>query len=141
MIGFPFGVDQHHNAARMVAHGFGLRRNPNNVTSEELLDTINEVLSVDSYKRNIHKASQIMRSRTMNAHEEAAYWVEHVLQFGSEHLKSHAMDMPLYQYLMLDVLIVTGAIAILLTILIYCVFMQIFTILRGKICRRKVKIN
>ena len=40
----------------------------------------------------------------MNPREVAAYWVEHVLKFGGDHLKSGALDLAWYEYLMLDIL-------------------------------------
>ena len=39
----------------------------------------------------------------MNPRQTAVHWIEHVLEFGGKHLRSHALDLPWYQYLMLDI--------------------------------------
>ena len=40
----------------------------------------------------------------MNGCEKAGYWITHVLKYGSQHLRSPAVDMPLYKLLMFDVI-------------------------------------
>ena len=132
MISFALGNDQHHNGIRMVAHGYGLRADVNTITSDELLEKLNEVLTNNSYKENVYKASQIMKSRPMNAREETAYWIEHVLQFGSDHLRSHALEMPFYQYLMLDVLALVIILMFFFVALLYCLMKRACSSFRRK---------
>ena len=56
----------------------------------------------------------------------AAYWLEHIVKYGSDHLKSHALEMPFYQYAMFDILafllLIVGALAYLLFKLIKLCF-------------------
>lgn len=40
----------------------------------------------------------------MTPHESVVFWTEYVLKYnGAKHLKTAAADMPLYQYLLLDI--------------------------------------
>ncbi|KAI0213331.1 UDP-glucuronosyltransferase 2B15, partial [Lamellibrachia satsuma] len=105
MIGFPLFSDQHHNAFRMVDHGYGIDMNILTFTANELVNNIHKVLHEKSFKMATQKASDILKSRPMTTQDTAAYWVEHVLKYGGEHLRTGAMDMPLYQFLMLDILL------------------------------------
>ena len=41
------------------------------------------------------KASSILHDRREPA-DEMAYWIEHVMKHGGEHLRPVTMDMPLY---------------------------------------------
>ena len=105
MLGFPLFGDQPHNAFRMVDHGYGIDMNILAFTANELVNNIHKVLDEKSFKMATQKASDILKSRPMTAQDTAAYWVEHVLKYGGEHLQTGAMDMPLYQFLMLDILL------------------------------------
>ena len=40
----------------------------------------------------------------MNARQTAAFWIEHVLQFGGEHLKPPSRHLAWWQYFCLDTL-------------------------------------
>ena len=65
----------------------------------------------------------------MNARDTAAYWVEHVLEFGDNHLRSHALNMPWYSLYMIDILAFLLLVAILtcgfLLFVCYCIFRRI----------------
>ena len=105
MIGFPLFGDQHHNAFRMVEHGYGIDMNILKFTVGELFNNIHKMLGEKRFKMATQKASDILKSRPITPQDTAAYWVEHVLKHGGEHLRTGAMDMPLYQFLMLDILL------------------------------------
>ena len=105
MIGFPLFGDQSHNAHRVEVHGYGINMDIRAFTADELVNNVRRVLDDKSFKMATQKASAILKSRPMTAQDTAAYWVEHVLQFGGDHLRTSAMDMPMYQFLMLDILV------------------------------------
>ena len=135
MIGFPLYMEQPHNALRMVVHGYGLRLDILKFTTHELVNNIHKVLNEKSFKIAVQKPSKILKSRPMTAQDTAAYWVEHVLKHGGEHLRTGAMDMPLYQFLMLD---------ILLFILVVCflsgyILKTILAVICQKCLRKQVK--
>lgn len=75
----------------------------------------------------------------MSPMDTAVYWVEYVARHkGAPHMKTAAVDMPLYQYLLLDVLAFLGAILLLFTYISYKITTSIFRSISSK---RKVKLN
>ena len=105
------------------------------LTPEIVLDAIKLVTEDASFKERTQKGSQILRSAAMSADEQAVHWMEHVQQFGSSHLRSHSLNMPFYQYWMLDIL------AILLLFIIGILSISICCLkgIMGKLCKNKSK--
>jgi len=104
MIGFPMFNDQRYNAIRMERKGFGISMNIRAFTSEELVHNVRRIIADRSYKDRVVKAAQIFRDDPQSPSERASYWIEHVCRFGGDHLRSAGQDLPLYAYLMLDIL-------------------------------------
>ena len=121
LLGFIFF--QNHNALRITYRGYGLRVGLANFTPTQLANAMNEIITNTTYKEAIQHASTIMRSRPLNARQLAGYWVDHVIKFGSKHMRSHAYDIPLYQFMLLDVIgFLILCSLIVSTILSLCVF-------------------
>ncbi|XP_067665818.1 UDP-glucuronosyltransferase 1A1-like [Haliotis asinina] len=104
MIGFPMFAEQPYNAKKLVYFGFGIEMDLKTFTVDDLVSNINEVIQNSSYSQKIKKAAEITKLRERSPKEEAVYWIEHVLKYGGAHLRSYCQDMPLYQYLCLDVI-------------------------------------
>ena len=104
MVGFPVFGDQAQNAGRIVRKGFGLRLDLRNFSVEELVSAIEDVIANPEYKMRTQKASAIIKAQRVPPVEEAAFWINHILTFGGDHLRSFGQDIPLWQYLGLDVL-------------------------------------
>jgi len=119
MLGFPVFGDQHYNAKRLDYKGYGLSMNLYDFTADQLLDNMHKLLGDKSYKERVMKASEIFRSQAQSPVERAVFWIEHVCQFGGDHLRSAGNDLPLYSYLMLDVLVF---VLITLHIVIYILY-------------------
>jgi len=143
MIGFPILGDQVYNAKRMDHKGYGIAMNLYDFTADELLNNIHKVLGDASYKQRVQKASEIFRSQAQSPVERATFWIEHVCRFGGDHLRSAGNDLPLYSYLMLDVL---AFILITLYIFVFLLYKLIrFTVnrcigvasLNGKVAKMK----
>ncbi|CAH1801396.1 unnamed protein product, partial [Owenia fusiformis] len=105
MITFPLVLDQMHNAERAKARGYGLIMDFNTFTSDELVQNINEMIDNKTYKDNLLKAKAILDDLP-DPLQEIAFWVNHVLKFGGSHLKPVSLNMPWYQWLMIDILLV-----------------------------------
>ncbi|MRA94246.1 hypothetical protein GH868_30450, partial [Bacillus thuringiensis] len=71
MIGVPLFGDQHHNAFRMVDHGYGVDMNIKKFTVEELVNNIHIVVNEKSFKMAVQKASDILKSRPMTTQDTA----------------------------------------------------------------------
>ena len=141
MIVFPLYGDQPYNAKRGEYKGFSVTMDILTFEPDELRHNIQLLLSDDRYKLHIQKASRIFTSRAMNPRKRAVFWIEHVLEFGGAHLRSHGLDMPWYQYFMLDIVAVFLGVLVLIAVAISAI---VWCILR-KICRPhatiKIKTN
>jgi len=137
MIGFYIMGDQLYNAKRLDHKGYGLSMNLYDFTADQLLDNIHKILGDKSYKERVTKASEIFRSQVQNPVERATFWIEHVCRFGGDHLRSAGNDLPLYSYLMLDIL---AFILITLHILIYLLY-RLLKLIVNKCCRHTASDN
>ena len=106
MIVFPLFGDQFYNAKRGQEKGFSLTMDILSFQPQELVKNIETILVKDSsFQSSILKASAIYRSAREHPRERAAFWIEHVMKYGGAHLRSHALDMTWYEFLMLDILV------------------------------------
>ena len=119
MIGFPISGDQVYNAKRLDRKGYGLSMDLHDFTADQLLDNIHKILGDKSFKEHVAKASEIFRSQPQGPVERATFWIEHVCRFGGDHLRSAGNDLPLYSYLMLDIL---AFILIIVHIIVYLLY-------------------
>ena len=104
-LNMPLFADQHHNAFRMEHRGYGLTLDWKELDSDKLIHTLNTLLDDSSFKERTRKAAYLIRSRPQDSRQTAAYWIEHLLQFGDDHLQSVSIDLSWSQYWMLDILI------------------------------------
>ena len=137
MIGFPVLGDQQYNAKRLAYKGYGLSMDLYDFTADQLLDNINIVLQDKSYKEHVMKASEILRNEAQSPLERATFWIEHVCRFGGDHLRSAGNDLPLYSYLMLDVL---AFVLFVLHIFIYLQY-RLLKLVISKCCRQTASNN
>ena len=120
MIGFPIMGDQVYNAKRLVRKGYGLSMDLHDFTADQLLANIHNILGDRLYKERVAKASEIFWSQAQSPVERATFWIEHICRFGGDHLRSTGTDLPLYSYLMLDIL---AFVLIILHLLVYLLYM------------------
>ena len=117
MIGFPLFAEQHHNCMRMEDKGVGKCLSVHTFTPGLLTAHINTVIGDRGFTERAQKLGAIIRSSAPPA-EIIVDSLEHVMEFGGEHLRSVAHYMPLYQLLMADVygLVVVGVIVLVLAV-------------------------
>lgn len=128
-ITFPLFSEQPHNALRMTHLGGGLTLNIRDFTAEQLVWAINEILTNNSYRENIARRSAIFHDQGGTPRQRAARWIEYVLKHGGSHLHSHALDMPWYEYLMIDMLIVLVVFPVMVLTFL---FTSMFYLVRGR---------
>ncbi|ESO04461.1 hypothetical protein HELRODRAFT_79144, partial [Helobdella robusta] len=102
MLGFPFFGDQFENCRRMIASGFGLKMDILTFTETELLENVLEILKNPKYKNSVKRMSEAFKDQPMTSLQTALFWIEHVIKHGGSHLRSSAIDLPLYQFLCFD---------------------------------------
>lgn len=126
MLGFPLFADQPANCKRACDKGFGLQMNIYNFTSAELFDNIQEILNNNTYRDTIKHSSATLRDEPLFGPKKAAHWIEHVIKYGSAHMRSPAMNLPLYRFIMLDVLAIFLVMTFIFTAII-CVSTLVIT--------------
>ncbi|XP_029642607.1 UDP-glucuronosyltransferase 2C1 [Octopus sinensis] len=112
MLGFPVFGDQFHNGRRIQVKGYGIPMDIYNYTKDELVSTINELIVNPKYKNKIKQASEIFRSRPETPAARGARYIDHVIKYGGDYLRSTCQTMQLYQFLMLDIYAVFLAVII-----------------------------
>eukprot|EP00058_Branchiostoma_floridae_P009857 XP_002595345.1 hypothetical protein BRAFLDRAFT_59784 [Branchiostoma floridae] len=100
MVCFPlFG-----NAARVVDRGLGVSLDFRTVTSDQLYHALLRVLTNNSYHETAARLSRLHRDQPQSPMERAVWWIEHVIKHGGlPHLRARAVELPWYQYYLLDV--------------------------------------
>ncbi|KAK4872337.1 hypothetical protein RN001_014366 [Aquatica leii] len=105
MIGIPYIADQYRNVKQIIDNGIGLSLNHRTLNKEQFKKTINEVITNPIYRNTITRLSNLAEDQPMTSLERAVWWVEYVIRHkGTKHLRSPALDIPLYQYYLLDVI-------------------------------------
>ncbi|KAK9881654.1 hypothetical protein WA026_017172 [Henosepilachna vigintioctopunctata] len=140
MLAIPIMTDQHWNTARAEAAGYAKYLEFSKITASSFSEALTELLQNPSYKKTAEKRSSIMRNKPVSARETIVYWVENISKNrGAPHLRVSSIDMPWYQFMMLDV------IALLLIppiIFILCIIFTIkYLVKYYKVRRGKRKLN
>ena len=122
VIAFPLVRDQHTNAAFLQSRRYGKVMDIRDFTEQDLTDNINELISDASYKQRLHKAADIITDMKTHNVSDPVFWINHVITYEDNHLRSHAHDMPMYQYLMLDSIALLVFFVVSIAVVAYPVF-------------------
>lgn len=140
MLVMPFFGDQPLNGASARAIGFGTVVSYVDLTEKSLLDGLKTVLSADM-RLSARRASKIWRDRPTDPLDTAVYWTERVIRWGHQApLHSAARDLPLYQYLLLDVALAILFAFIVLIVLFRKILVIILHFISGSV-NSKEKLN
>ena len=139
MIGFPAFAEQHHNALRMDDKQFGIKMNLLNFKSDELIQAIEMVIGSDKsvYVINAKQASEKLKSRLVTAQDKATYWVEYILKYSGKDLRSHALNMALTEFLMVDLLLCIIVVALLVIGMMWFCCKRCISFCRGTAKKQK----
>lgn len=125
----PFFGDQKRNAYRIKRAGYGEYISFNDLTTESFTKVLNELTSDKSYLAKAKETSAIFRDNLVHPMDEAMFWIEHVCKFkGAKHLKSHAVNMSWFTYLLLDVIIVDSVAVLAIGFIFYYLLKKLFSI-------------
>ncbi|XP_071093247.1 UDP-glucuronosyltransferase 2C1-like [Haliotis cracherodii] len=105
MLGVPIFADQYYNTQRLQNKGYGLALDLNRNSAADFADAITHIVENPVFKKNVLRASKILRDRPMNSRQHIAYWIDHVIKYGDTHMRSVGLDLPWYKYLCMDVLL------------------------------------
>ena len=140
MIGFPLFAEQHHNCMRMEKHELGLCMDIHDFSPKHLAHNIEVGIASETFRHNTNKLSRILQGQSP-PREIAAYWIEHVLEFGGEHLRSASQDMPVYEFLMLDILLYTVLVVVFIVCILRVCFIYVSKPCWSRIFSNKAKVE
>ena len=101
----PFFGDQYRNAKMAEKLGYGHYILFSHLTKNSLKSKIDKMIESKKYFKKAKEMSSIVRDDLVNPLNTSMYWIEYVIKHnGAKHLKSHAIELSWYQYLMLDVI-------------------------------------
>lgn len=90
----------------------------------------------------MREVSKIFRDRPTKPLDTAVYWTEYIIRYkGAPHLRSAAVDMPLYQYLLLDIIAFLLLVFFITIMLIYYGTKALYNTLCGSKSKKKLKTN
>ncbi|CAG5116590.1 unnamed protein product [Candidula unifasciata] len=133
----PVYGDQSYNSERIKVKQYGLRADMREASADELAAMMKEIIDNGTYTENIKKASELYRELYKVPKEEAAYWLDHVMKYGGEYMRSPGQQMPWYQLLVLDVIAFLVAVIVVILLVIYFTVKRCYNLCRNK--PRKIK--
>ncbi|KAF5280449.1 hypothetical protein FQR65_LT03258 [Abscondita terminalis] len=139
LVGMPFFGDQPWNIAKMVNLGIAKQVNSATFDAQTLKETITEVAQSPKFRNRVKEIASIASDVPMTGLEKAVWWVEYVIRHkGAKHLKSPAVDLPLYQYYLLDIF---GFIFIIFTTGIFIISKVVRFVVSSNSAKTKLKNN
>lgn len=118
MLMLPFNAEQPDNAQRMVSKGVGVVLDIFSVTTESLLQGLNEVINNTRYKENMQKMSAIHKDRPVDPLDLSVYWTEFVMRHkGANHLRAAVHDLNWIQYFCLDIIALLATVVLVFVML------------------------
>ncbi|KAJ8924193.1 hypothetical protein NQ315_006984 [Exocentrus adspersus] len=120
VLGIPFFVDQYMLTNAMVEKGLGLKLEFPDVTTQNLLDVLNELLNNKKYTENIKEVSRRMKDQSSTPLETAVFWAEYAIRHnGTQHLNPKSRDMSDFVSSSLDVVLFLLSVFMFLLWLLY----------------------
>ncbi|KAJ8720260.1 hypothetical protein PYW07_012303 [Mythimna separata] len=118
IVGIPLFGDQFANAQSAVESGIGVTVDMFTLNQRELKDALNIILQ-EKYQKKAKELSRLWKDRPLSPMDTAIFWIEYVARNkGAVNLKPPTVDMPLYEYLMLDVILAVGSVSLLIVLII-----------------------
>ena len=107
LVCIPLFGDHFDNAGRVVSKGLGEALEKKDVYGHRLVETMTKVMMNKNYKRNMDRASKQLKNRRQSSSEEAAEWIEMVINENgnTDHLRPAGADLSFCVYFSLDVIV------------------------------------
>ncbi|XP_038574589.1 UDP-glucuronosyltransferase 1A1-like [Micropterus salmoides] len=105
MVMVPILGDQSDNAEKLASRGAGVVLDIVSITTESLLQALNEVINDSRYKDSVQKLSALHKDRPVDPLDLSVYWTEFVMRHkGAKHLRPAVHELNWLQYYCLDVI-------------------------------------
>ncbi|XP_076273519.1 UDP-glycosyltransferase UGT5-like isoform X2 [Rhynchophorus ferrugineus] len=130
MLIIPIFGDQPNNADRCVSKKIAEKIDIQTFTKEELRSKILQLIDGPIYREHIEKQFAIANDQPMSGLDTAIFWIEYVIRHkGAPHLRSPLLDLPFYQYYLLDIYSFLGvAIAVILAVIYFTMKFTLLTV-------------
>ncbi|XP_017779257.1 PREDICTED: UDP-glucuronosyltransferase-like [Nicrophorus vespilloides] len=120
LIGVPFFGDQMSNMQMHVKNGFAIQIDFDDLNEASLTEAFNTITKNPKFSKIAKRRSKMMRDSPMKPLDLAVFWVEYLVRNGdATFLRTAATDLPIYKYLMLDVVAFLALIALIPPVLLY----------------------
>lgn len=106
----PLFGDQWYAAERTRSKGWSLTGNIKEVTADDLVNMITELMTNSTYRNRIATASEIFKVVQGLPVKRAAFWLDHVMKYGGAYMRYAGQEMPAYKYFCLDLIAFFGSI-------------------------------
>ncbi|KAM0729641.1 UDP-glycosyltransferase UGT5 [Formica fusca] len=103
MIGIPLFADQFMNIDAYVARNIAVQLDFKKMTEKDMDAALNAVLWDPIYKESARNLSQKFLDRPLNALDTAIFWIEYIIKYGNDVLRSPALDLTWWQLSLVDV--------------------------------------
>ncbi|XP_059045118.1 uncharacterized protein LOC131840922 [Achroia grisella] len=128
MVAMPILGDQPSNGASIEESGLGVQLHVRDLTKENLLAAFRRVLD-PKFHKNVKDLSRAWHDRPMSPLDTAVYWTEYAARNSKFTFRTAAADVPLYQYLNLDIAFVF--------LIVFAVLIVKVTLIRSICCSKK----
>ncbi|KAK5645027.1 hypothetical protein RI129_006327 [Pyrocoelia pectoralis] len=106
VVAIPFFGDQEMNAANAENCGYAVVVSYEELTENTLQTAVDEVLINPKYGNIARRRSRIFHDEPMRPLDKAVFWIEYVIRHnGAPHLRTTALGLTWYQYLLLDMVL------------------------------------
>ncbi|KAJ8951680.1 hypothetical protein NQ318_012222 [Aromia moschata] len=120
IIGFPTHSDSMSNVDSFVKYGAGIALDFDYLTAESFDATIRKIMTTPSYKENAKGLAKLMYDQPIDGLQKAIWWIEYVIRHkGAKHLRSPVLEVPWWQYFLLDIVGFLTAVLILILVVGY----------------------
>nr|XP_053649729.1 UDP-glucuronosyltransferase 2B7-like [Cherax quadricarinatus] len=137
VLGIPVFADQHTNMIKVQRDGWGKVLFWDQLTFDNLKNTIDIVMNDTSMRAEVARWSKIMKDRPQEPAEVALYWIKYVIRHqGAYHLRCPAATMTWYELYNVDV---WATVVVLLVIISYVSVRIIISLCSWLFSRSKAK--
>ncbi|KAH8400897.1 hypothetical protein KR009_001681, partial [Drosophila setifemur] len=140
ILGMPVYSDQYTNINLGKQAGFALSLDYRKFTAEELKGSLLQLVENPKFRNTVKQASKVFRDRPLGAMDTAMYWINYVIEHrGAPHLVSVGVELPWYQFYLLDIIGLALAIVLIPILVLISILRKRSNPVRGG--KKKTKRN
>ncbi|KAK0424863.1 hypothetical protein QR680_008892 [Steinernema hermaphroditum] len=115
MVAVPLFADQDYNAAMIVQHRVGVFLELHNIDEARIVEALKKVLFEEEFQENAQRLRRKLLNHPNDPRAAVRKWVEYAAEFGDlhENLNLEAVNMDLFSYFCLDVIVPAVVVAII----------------------------